>query len=328
MNETEIMQELAFAYFAGKISKADEKKLFEFIQKEEQNYQQFKDWERAWMLSEKEDLRTAREWESLQCRIRTHEAVNPMISKSGSDLWRWAIAIAAMFVLIAGGTWVVLNTTTFMNKAQYIVFEAPYGEKSKMTFPDGTVVWLNAGSSLKYSNKYNTDDRVVELEGEGYFEVAKKKKIPFVVHTRGYDVVVKGTKFNVTAYPEDSNITTTLMEGAVELLKEKQHIAMKPGESVTLNVVSGKFTLTKVNPDVSKAWSENRIEYDNISLRELAAKLSRQYDVKIHLLTEEVGDKRFSISLRNQETIGEVMSALKEIIPIQVERKNMDIYIK
>lgn len=328
MNETEIMQELAFAYFAGKISKADEKKLFEFIQKEEQNYQQFKDWERAWMLSEKEDLRTAREWESLQCRIRTHEAVNPMISKSGSDLWRWAVAIAAMFILIAGGTWVVLNTTTFMNKAQYIVFEAPYGEKSKMTFPDGTVVWLNAGSSLKYSNKYNTDDRVVELEGEGYFEVAKKKKIPFVVHTRGYDVVVKGTKFNVTAYPEDSNITTTLMEGAVELLKEKQHIAMKPGESVTLNVVSGKFTLTKVNPDVSKAWSENRIEYDNISLRELAAKLSRQYDVKIHLLTEEVGDKRFSISLRNQETIGEVMSALKEIIPIQVERKNMDIYIK
>ena len=328
MNETEIMQELAFAYFAGKISNADEKKLFEFIQKEEQNYQQFKDWERAWMLSEKEDLRTAREWESLQCRIRTHEAVNPMISKSGSDLWRWAVAIAAMFVLIAGGTWVVLNTTTFMNKAQYIVFEAPYGEKSKMTFPDGTVVWLNAGSSLKYSNKYNTDDRVVELEGEGYFEVAKKKKIPFVVHTRGYDVVVKGTKFNVTAYPEDSNITTTLMEGAVELLKEKQHIAMKPGESVTFNVVSGKFTLTKVNPDVSKAWSENRIEYDNISLRELAAKLSRQYDVKIHLLTEEVGDKRFSISLRNQETIGEVMSALKEIIPIQVERKNMDIYIK
>ena len=328
MNETEIMQELAFAYFAGKISKVDEKKLFEFIQKEEQNYQQFKDWERAWMLSEKEDLRTAREWESLQCRIRTHEAVNPMISKSGSDLWRWAVAIAAMFILIAGGTWVVLNTTTFMNKAQYIVFEAPYGEKSKMTFPDGTVVWLNAGSSLKYSNKYNTDDRVVELEGEGYFEVAKKKKIPFVVHTRGYDVVVKGTKFNVTAYPEDSNITTTLMEGAVELLKEKQHIAMKPGESVTLNVVSGKFTLTKVNPDVSKAWSENRIEYDNISLRELAAKLSRQYDVKIHLLTEEVGDKRFSISLRNQETIGEVMSALKEIIPIQVERKNMDIYIK
>ena len=328
MNETEIMQELAFAYFSGMISKVDEKKLFEFIQKEEQNYQQFKDWERAWMLSEKEDLRTAREWESLQCRIRTHEAVNPMISKSGSDLWRWAVAIAAMFVLIAGGTWVVLNTTTFMNKAQYIVFEAPYGEKSKMTFPDGTVVWLNAGSSLKYSNKYNTDDRVVELEGEGYFEVAKKKKISFVVHTRGYDVVVKGTKFNVTAYPEDSNITTTLMEGAVELLKEKQHIAMKPGESVTLNVVSGKFTLTKVNPDVSKAWSENRIEYDNISLRELAAKLSRQYDVKIHLLTEEVGDKRFSISLRNQETIGEVMSALKEIIPIQVERKNMDIYIK
>ena len=118
------------------------------------------------------------------------------------------------------------------------------------------------------------------------------------------------------------------MEGAVELQKDKQHIAMVPGESVTLNVSSGRFLCSKVNPVVSKAWSENRIEYDNISLRELTARLSRQYDVKIHLLTEEVGEKRFSISLRNQETIGEVMSALKEIIPIKVERKDTDIYIK
>lgn len=328
MNETKIMQELAFAYFTGRVEMVEEKRLFEFIQKDERNYAQFKEWEKKWLVSNKADLQTGREWERLQCKIRTHEVVNSMVSKSKYSVWKRVAAIAAMFVLIASSTLGVWKAASLMKPDQCVVFEAPFGEKSKMTFPDGTVVWLNAGSSLKYSSKYNTENRAVELDGEGYFEVSKSKNIPFIVHTRGYDVVVKGTKFNVTAYPDESNITTTLMEGAVELQKDKQHIAMVPGESVTLNVSSGRFLCSKVNPVVSKAWSENRIEYDNISLRELTARLSRQYDVKIHLLTEEVGEKRFSISLRNQETIGEVMSALKEIIPIKVERKDTDIYIK
>ena len=98
---------------------------------------------------------------------------------------------------------------------------------------------------------------------------------------------------------------------------------MSPGESMRLNVETGKFIRTQVNASQSKAWAENRIEFDHITLKELVAKLSRQYDVNIRLESEAVGDKTFRISLRNRE-----MTALQEIIPITVERKGKDIYIR
>ena len=189
-------------------------------------------------------------------------------------------------------------------------------------------MYKRQGSTLKYSNKFNTANRRVELNGEGYFEVTKKAGATFIVQTHGYDVVVKGTKFDVSAYDDDPFISTTLLEGSVELNYKGSQIRMSPGESMRLNVETGKFIRTQVNASQSKAWAENRIEFDHITLKELVAKLSRQYDVNIRLESEAVGDKTFRISLRNRETIGEVMTALQEIIPITVERKGKDIYIR
>ena len=197
-----------------------------------------------------------------------------------------------------------------------------------MTLADGTVVWLNAGSVLKYSDKFNERNRKVILSGEAYFEVTKKEKAKFTVQTCGYDVVVKGTKFDVSAYPEDSVVTTALMEGIVEIHRGEQRIEMTPGEFVKLDMATGKITRTRNDVKQWKAWSENRIEFEDITLKELVAKLSRQYDVNISLESEQVGAKRFRISLRNRETIGEVMAALQEIIPITVERRGKDIYIR
>ena len=107
MNETQIMQELVFAYFKGRIEMVEEKRLFEFIQKDEQNYAQFKEREKKWLVSNKADLQTGREWERIQCKIRTHEVVNSMVSKSKSGVWKRVDAIAAKFVLIAStlGGW-------------------------------------------------------------------------------------------------------------------------------------------------------------------------------------------------------------------------------
>lgn len=216
----------------------------------------------------------------------------------------------------------------FLIKAGDVFCETPYGEKSKVVLSDETVVWLNAGSTLKYSNKFNTANRKVELNGEGYFEVTKKEGATFIVQTHGYDVVVKGTKFDVSAYADDPFISTTLLEGSVELNYKGTPVMMSPGESIRLNVETGKFVRIQVNTSQSKAWAENRIEFDHITLKELVTKLSRQYDVNIRLESESIGDKTFRISLRNRETIGEVMTALQEIIPITIERIDKDIYIR
>jgi len=295
--ETNI-HELAIRYFEGHISKAEEKLLFSYIEQAEENRLRFRQWEKEWKLTNEGDEQTMYEWQRLQRRLRTQEAIMPMLPRRYFSFWR----------RVAGG--------------------APYGEKSKMTLADGTVVWLNAGSVLKYSDKFNERNRKVILSGEAYFEVTKKEKAKFTVQTCGYDVVVKGTKFDVSAYPEDSVVTTALMEGIVEIHRGEQRIEMVPGEFVKLDMATGKITRTRNDVKQWKAWSENRIEFEDITLKELVAKLSRQYDVNISLESEQVGAKRFRISLRNRETIGEVMAALQEIIPITVERRGKDIYIR
>ena len=286
------IQILAIRYFEGQISRADEERLFKFIQESEENYSQFKAWEHEWLLSSETDDRTEHEWERLQIKMRTRETIVPMLPSSKFTFWRKIAAVAAIVVLTAGTTLGIWNTISYLQPETYLTLEAPYGEKSKMTLPDGTVIWLNT------------------------------------VETMAYDVVVKGTKFDVSAYSDDEFVTTTLIEGSVELLRSGQTVKMRPGESVRLDLLSGRFIRNRVNASQSKAWSENKLEFDHITLKELVVKLSRQYDVKIRLESEQLGNKTFHFSLRNQETISEVMEALQKIIPITVERKEEYIYIR
>lgn len=327
MKKEKDIRELAVRYFEGRISRDDENLLFHYLKQGEENRANFRLWEKEWAAANVSDWETQQEWESLQRRLRTQEAILPMLSFS-SFSWKRIAAVAAIVLLTVGSTLGLWQTFNTLRSEKYFVCETPYGEKSKVLLSDGTVVWLNAGSTLKYSNKFNTSNRRVQLEGEGYFEVTKQNGAAFVVQTKGYDVIVKGTKFNVSAYTGDSFVSTSLLEGLVELDYKGCQIKMFPGEQLRLDLASGRFVRRKMNVALSKAWSENRIEFEDITLKELVVKLSRQYDVNIRLESEKLSEKRFRISLRNRETIGEVMDALKKIIPITVERKEKDIYIK
>lgn len=319
---------LAVLYFEGRIPKDDEKRLFHFIQTNEANRAQFKSWEKGWMQSKQENVEVANEWKRLQCKIRTQEAIIPMLPARKLSIWRKVAAIAAVILLFIMGGYVVWYIKPYLLPETHFAFESPYGEKSKMTLSDGTVVWLNAGSTLKYSSRFNAANREVKLNGEAYFEVTKRNGAPFVVKTGIYDVQVKGTKFNITAYSDDAFATTTLLEGAVNLLYKGQEIELSPGESIRLDLTLNKFIRNKVNATQAKAWAENRIEYDGITLKELITKLSRQYNVNITLESDKNESKEFRVSIRNQETIGEVLNAISEIIPIKIERKGNDIYIR
>lgn len=229
MKQEENIRELAIQYFEGRISRADEKNLFEYIEQVEGGYGRFRQWEREWMNHRNTDSETDAEWEALKHKMYTQEAIVPLLKKSKPGIWKIA-RIAAVIALIVGTTLGIQQAIYLFTPKTFFVCEAPLGDKSKIQLSDGTVVWLNAGSVLRYSNHFNTADRVVELEGEGYFEVTKQNGKQFTVKTHEYDVVVKGTKFNVSAYSDDSYITTTLLEGAVELNYKKDQIRMSPGQ--------------------------------------------------------------------------------------------------
>lgn len=319
---------LAIRYFEGQIREEEESILFEYIHDEDSHFRQFKQWEKAWKENHLPDERTHREWERLHGRIERQSALQSIAPGPRYGGWKKAAVIALLIGSTLGLHIGLRHLQPLWEEPAYFTCEAPYGEKSRIVLSDGTTVWLNAGSRLTYSSQYNSSHRNVTLDGEGYFEVVKKGGAPFTVQTQLYNVVVKGTKFNVSAYSQDSYASTTLLEGAVVLNYKGKEIPMQPGESLRLDIASGQFTRQQTNARQSKAWAENRIEYDNITLKELIAKLSRQYNTPIHLAREEAGEKTFCISLRNRETIGEVLTALQQIIPIKIEQQGKDIYIR
>ena len=160
----------------------------------------------------------------------------------------------------------------------------PAGNRTNIQLPDGTSVWLNANTSLRYPMAFAENSREIMLDGEAYFEVTKQSDgTPFVVKTDQYSVLVKGTKFNVSSYPEDISAKTTLLEGSIDILYKGRHIPVAPGELLSLDKQNGSFSRQRVQASQYKSWTEGRVEYDKITLNELAVRLSRKYDVQIHL---------------------------------------------
>lgn len=153
MEEKKNIQELAVQYFEGRILREDEKQLFAYIEQSETNRATFRQWEKQWIASAVSDSQTDAEWKTLQRKIRTQEAIIPMLSVPKFAVWRKIAAVAAIVIFTIGGTLGIWQWTSSMIPETYFLCETPYGEKSKVILSDGTIVWLNAGSTLKYSNK-------------------------------------------------------------------------------------------------------------------------------------------------------------------------------
>ena len=318
MKEYSDIHQLAIRYFNGTITREEEHTLQQFLVGGEENCVLFREWEDEWTVSHIDDADTQNAWETLLGRISAEK------EKSKATInWRSVLFRAAMLLIVVGS---VAYAFMARQKEQYYICKAPDGNKTEIILPDSTHVWLNAGSSLKYSSRFNDDNRNVSLEGEAYFEVTHHDNKKFTVKTDNYDVVVKGTKFDVASYQSDPVSMVSLVKGSVELAYEKGVIDMKPGERVVLDKNTGEFTKEKYTDD-SRAWIDNRTELDNISLIDLARVLSRQYDVKIHVQSARLANTHFAVSLRNKETIMDVLDALQMIEPMKITRNKRDIYI-
>ena len=318
------LNKLAKSYFEGNLSFDEENELFDILNKNDETRSYFNELEKEWTYSHTPSEEAENAWNHLLSELKS--SAPKQTSTHIIPLHRRLVAAAAIaLVLISSvATYVFINQ--YSKTENYYTCVAPMGGKAEVILPDGSHVWLNAGSNLRYSTLFNSDNRRVEINGEGYFEIAKHNGAKFTVSTKGYDVVIHGTKFNVSAYPEDSSITTTLLEGSVEVNREKESIFMSPGETITLDKQSGKLTKTK---SVGKAcaWVSNSAEYDNISLGELTKILSRRFDLDITIKSTTLEDERFAISLHNGEDFNAIVRGLKDVVPIRVVQCGQDVYI-
>src|SRR5690606_33439973 len=144
---------------------------------------------------------------------------------------------------------------------QYAVLTTPKGGQYQVTLPDGTNVWLNAASSLRYPMRFDGDSREVELEGEGYFEVVPDKRHRFIVHSKAHKVTVLGTRFNVNAYGNERTITTTLVEGSVEVSAGETAPQGVLGVGQQAVVAEGQVAVNLVNVNYYTGWVSGRFTF-------------------------------------------------------------------
>lgn len=320
--------QLAVRYFNGTLSLAEEEKLFQFVKESPENENSFRQWEAEWMLSSESQPEIDKEWIRLRNRMSVRNAGIKTLHIQRHRWMKLAAAVTTGIILLAGSFYGVRYYDNKISSENLFALETGMAEKTRLLLADGTTVYLNAGSSLQYAGNFNNRNREVTLSGEAYFEVMKQPgDIPFTVKTVNYDIIVKGTKFNVSAYPEDEKSSTTLISGAVEIVRQEERLSVIPNELIIFNKASGHFSREKVQADQYMAWTEGRFEYDKISLQELCVRLSRKYDVTIRLDEKIKKDVAFRISLRNEETIDDILKALSLIIPIQYKKNGRHIYI-
>lgn len=181
----------------------------------------------------------------------------------------------------------------------------PRGGEYVLTLADGTLVCLNAGSKLRFPVQFSGDTRRVELEGEGYFQVIRNENRPFVVGASGVNITVLGTEFNVSNYPENLNIQTTLIEGRVKVVSERdgEVYILQPGEQAVFDKTNGDLHVEEVDVSYVIAWKEGRLRFRDRPLKEIMDFISRWYDVDVEYLDEEVKYYLFGCNFNRHATV-------------------------
>jgi ferric-dicitrate binding protein FerR (iron transport regulator) len=200
-----------------------------------------------------------------------------------------------------------------------------------MELPDGTLVWLNAGSSLTYSQGFGVDERRASLIGEGYFEVTENPKIPFCIKTGEMYVKVLGTKFNFSNYPNDEEAVVSLIEGKVQvdnLLAKKDRMEILPNQKVLLNKKTRIMRKWKQNARLAAAWTNGLLLFDEILLPDIVKTLERNYDVHIRLADPSLKSFRFyGEFIYREQSIRDILDILSATNKIRYSMAGKEITI-
>jgi transmembrane sensor len=273
--------------------------------------------------------------------------------------WRKLYWAAAIVTTLSVGAWLLVTWNIKQRALTANEVVAPKGSKTRTILPDGSTVWLNAGSRIVYAS-FSGPAREITLEGEAYFDVvsvtsaATHQKKPFIVHAGTIDIKVLGTAFNVKSYPEEKTIETTLIRGLVQITRKGDNrgapLYLHPNEKIVLPASSGDAatavekvstpsaqpatqqiiridSTVEENEHMETAWVYNRLEFRGENFEQLALKLERWYNIRIYFEDDAARQLVFNGSLQN-ETVEQAFMALKAAVPFNLAINNNEVYIK
>lgn len=242
--------------------------------------------------------------------------------------------IKGNLIALQKGNLLVHHKAVTTNEITYNTLKVPYGKKFGLILSDGSIAHLNSGTTLKYPVQFKKGGtREVFLEGEGYFEVATDKTHPFIVNANTLGIRVLGTKFNVSAYADDENISTVLVDGSVGFFEKDETFdavrnqRLNPGHIAIWQKRNGSMHIEEADTDLYTGWMDGRILFHHMPFKEIRKKLERNYNVSIFNGYQELDEVRFTASF-DTETIGQVLQAIHKNYPIRYTKNNRKIHIQ
>ncbi|MEL1241204.1 FecR family protein [Flavobacterium flavipallidum] len=208
-------------------------------------------------------------------------------------------------------------------KPSFNTLNIPNGQTFQVTLPDGTNVWLNAGSSLKYPTYFEGNNRTVVLTGEAYFEVAHNLKMPFKVFSNGQEVEVLGTHFNIRAYANEPFLKTTLLEGRIKISEGNNKAIVKPGEQIVVSLGKHHMYSKQVNVESAIAWKNRLFYFENARYDEIMREIERWYDVEV-IYKNKMSNERFEGAIQKDLPLNQVLKMLEsEDVHFKIQGKEV-----
>ncbi|MES2277083.1 MAG: FecR domain-containing protein [Bacteroidota bacterium] len=192
----------------------------------------------------------------------------------------------------------------------YNTITTPIGCKYKLTLPDGSLVWLNSGSSLKFPVAFNSTSRSVYLTGEAYFEVTKNKHKPFSVFANRTEVRVLGTHFNIHAYDDEDAVKTSLLEGSVKILRDGKSKMITPGQQASVNYNSAKIKIDNIDVNGSIDWKNDLFNFESEDIESVMKEVARWYNVEVEY-RDVIPQAHFSGIISRNNNISQILNMLE-----------------
>ena len=259
----------------------------------------------------KDEVDVDREWERLFSSIEKKTISKMKTRRLFLQYMKYAAAVV-LGIGVSLSTLYLTNQENLSTVGNYKLVTSK-GEKSYLQLPDGTRVWLNSCTTLEYAENYGHSNRSIYLDGEAYFEVAKNKDLPFVVKANGIDVKAIGTAFNVSAYMEDSQLTTTLFNGkvAVQPTLTKQEVLLEPNQVAVYDKSRNKIEVVPYDKKLFAQWRGGFLSFKMMYLQDITKLLERNYNVVFRYENQGIKKLRFSGSFRNNEDLSEILNVIK-----------------
>lgn len=303
-------KELLHTYFNGETTPDEEKQIMDWAESSPENYSEY--------------LQERKIWNALLVNYKqpADSSVTAGVKSPAFNLWK-IVSIAASVALLVSLSWTLLNTANKKQEGLQAVL-VPAGQHVQLILEDGTKVWLNSNSSFTYPTSFGNKTREVELNGEGFFEVTKDSRKPFIVKTKKYDIKVLGTAFNVYAYEhESSSFETSLLYGSVDVLSrenKENHIILKTKEKAS--EMNGRLQKGPIGNLDHFRWKEGLICLDDVPFETLMKKFSTYYEVAIRIKNPDVLDYRCTGKFRQSDGIEHALKVIQKDIPFKYTRDN------